>query len=39
MISVGTVEFRYYVVIIILVSLGKPEGTKVVEIDQLSMNL
>ena len=39
MISIGTVEFRYYVVIIILVSLGKPEGTKVVEIDQLSMNL
>ena len=24
MISIGTVEFRYYVVIIILVNLGKP---------------
>ena len=24
MISIGTIEFRYYVVIIILVNLGKP---------------
>ena len=32
----GTIEFRYYVVIIILVNFGK---TLAVEIDQLSMNL
>ena len=37
MISIGTVEFRFYVAIIILVNLGK--GTKAVEIDQLSMKL
>ena len=28
MISIGTVEFRYYVVIIILVNLGKPEAIR-----------
>ena len=28
MISIGTEEFRYYVVIIILVNLGKPQAIK-----------
>ena len=28
MISIGTVEFRYYVVIIILVNLGKPSAIR-----------
>ena len=42
MIPIGTVEFRYYVVIIILVNLGKSQAIrdyKAVKIDQLSMNL
>ena len=28
MFSIGTVEFRYYVVIIILVNFGKPEAIR-----------
>ena len=41
MVFVRTVEFRYYVVIIILVNFGKTKviRTKAVEIDQLSMSL
>ena len=40
MISISTLEFRYYVVIVLLVNLGnlQLQGTKAVEIDQLSMN-